>query len=68
MENDTINVYKCHAINIAGVLSDNSQLKECCKLTNFEPEKDKALNVKIQKNYWFIFLRSMRKEKKEGGN
>jgi CRISPR-associated protein Csx10 len=43
-------------------------LRECCELINFDPETDKQFKKEIHRHYWITFLRSMRKEKKKGGN
>ncbi len=49
-------------------IDKNQHLYECCKLIDFIPEADKEFEEKNHKHYWHTFLRSMRKEKKKGGN
>lgn len=49
-------------------IEKNQHLSDCCKLIDFIPEVDKEFEEKKHKHYWHTFLRSMRKEKKKGGN
>lgn len=56
------------ANKIPNPIDKNQHLSECCKLIDFIPEADKKFEDKNHKHYWYTFLRSMRKEKKKGGN
>lgn len=58
IESDKQNIYQ----------KKNLMLRECCELISFEPEADKEFEKNIYRHYWITFLRSMRKEKKRGGN